>query len=158
MDHNFWWDLFTDKVRKIPKRGEACRLSSERVHRIEGRYISLRECAQKAADTAYKQGMHSIANDYEEQAEKLLDVYDQRIIKKIHITYDKQSLKFLFIGFLVMLFSMIMAFVYVNVAAGILPLVILSLIVSLALIGVAGYFIYRKRQLLKGRGGIVRIP
>jgi len=158
MDHSFWWDIFSERVKKIPKRGESCRLSSERVHRIEGRYISLRDCSQKAIDAAYAQGQHVVANDYEEQADRLLEVYDQRIAKKIHITYDRQSIKFLFFGLVCMIISMIFSFVYVHAARGVFPLVIIFLIAALGLIGVAGFFIYKKIRILKGRGGLSRLP
>lgn len=150
-DHLLWWAGFTELVSKIPKNPEQCRLSDAPIHRVHGSILSIRDCAARAIDLAYGEGLDQVAHKYEEQAKRLTATYDSRIYTKVSTFLDKKMIKYLLITIGCVLFALV--FIAINSSRdtssfGLLAIVVISLAVSFVSAVLFMLLLIKKKRIL----------
>ena len=152
VDHQSWWDIFMDLVGAQPERPEFMRLSDDPVHIIHGQCFSIRDCAKKAIEAAYKAGEESTAQSYKERAEKLVRSYDRLAISHIRRFYDRRFTRSLVASLSSLLLGVVVASLYFlkgQSSTGLLVILFLFVTTSLACAVFAAYTMRKKRSLLR---------
>lgn len=150
-DHLSWWASFSELISKMPKNAEQCRLSDDPIHRVHGSLLSIRDCAMRAIDLAYEEGLDQVAHKYEEQAGRLMASYDRLVCAKISACMDKKMVKYILITIGCVLFALIL-FAINSVreisSIGLPAIIVISLSVSLVSAVLFVLLLIRKKKIL----------
>jgi hypothetical protein len=150
-DHLSWWAGFTELISKMPRNAEQCRLSDAPIHRVHGNVLSIRDCARRAIDLAYEEGLDQVAQKYEEQADRLTASYDRHVRAKVSACMDKKMIKYMLITFGCAIFALIL--IAINStreisSVGLLAIIGISLSVSLVAVALFVLLFIKKRKAL----------
>lgn len=141
-------------VGTMPQNAEALRLSDDPIHIVHGQYFSIRECAARAIGAAENENRADLANEYAEQAKRLIASYDKRVYIHAGRYYDRQRMRYLIVGTLCMVFGAVLGFLYAGLARKSTGLVILIgiLLIIAAVSGVLAVLsdLRKKRILYRG--------
>ena len=154
LDHAAWWESFMSLVGTMPQNAEALRLSDDPIHIVHGQYFSIRDCAARAIRAAENEYRTDLAEEYREQAKRLIASYDKRVYIRVGRFYDRQRMKYMIVGTLCLVLGAVMAFLYAgleNKSTGLVVLIGVSLLVA-AISGVMALLsdLRKKRILYRG--------
>ena len=154
LDHTAWWESFMSLVGTMPQNAEVLRLSDDPIHIVHGQYFSIRDCAARAISAAENEYRTDLAEEYREQAKRLIASYDKRVYIRVGRFYDRQRMKYMIVGTLCLVLGAVMAFLYAgleNKSTGLVVLIGISVLVA-AISGAMAFLagIRKKRILYRG--------
>lgn len=160
-DHLAWWAAFSELVSKMPRQAEQCRLSVDPVHRVHGSILSINDCAMRAIDAAYDEGLDQMAHKYEEQAGRLMASYDRHVRAKVSICMDKKMIKYILITVGCALFALV--FLAINAgressSVGLMAIVGISLIICLSAVVLFVLLFIKKKRILGSNSPAINRP
>ncbi len=152
LDYAAWWAVFMNLVGGIPERPEDLRLSDDAVHMVHGQLFSIRDCAARAVDAAYADGLQDTALDFTEQARKLVRSYDRLVFTRVSRYYDEKRSRYLVTFGSSMILTALFSYLYGNSengSTGFLILTILAAGFAVASGGLALWTVARKNRILR---------
>lgn len=157
-DHRYWWAKFTELVSKTSRHPGRCSFSDESVHVLHGGVFSIRDCAQKAIEAAYEEGLIRTAHDYEDQSRHSIASFDRHVRSKICARYNRKIAQHSIISSGCTLFAVILYLILSGremASAGLKILILISLMITLISATTIVFAVIGKKN-YSGTGKVIR--